>query len=184
MVQIGYKHGMNFIAATLLFHASEEIAYWLFITLMEDYEVMELYLPDGLELFKHCQSVDKLIEKKHHDLSSFLSNQKLTSKFFFFDWILTLFTSIASMDFGTLIFNNFFKFGWKFLYSFMYEIIIDNKKEIMKRYDVISISDYISMNIENELIKNFTFFRIAKPPKIESWILGRRNNLRGPFVEL
>ena len=66
----------------------------------------------------------------------------------------------------------------------MYEIIIDNKKEIMKRYDVMSISDYISMNIENELMKNFEFFRIFKGSKVEYWIFNGKKNLGSPFLEL
>ncbi len=58
---MGYVQGMNFIAGSLLFHASEEIAFWLFVSLVEDYELRDIYLPGIPGLFKHCQIIDILI---------------------------------------------------------------------------------------------------------------------------
>jgi len=42
---IGYVQGMNFIAGALLYHCSEEIAFWLFISLIEDHEMRDIYMP-------------------------------------------------------------------------------------------------------------------------------------------
>ena len=43
--QIGYVQGMNFIVGALLFHCSEEIAFWLFVSLIEEHEIRDVYLP-------------------------------------------------------------------------------------------------------------------------------------------
>ncbi len=43
--QIGYVQGMNFIVGALLYHCSEEIAFWIFVSLIEDYEIRDIYLP-------------------------------------------------------------------------------------------------------------------------------------------
>ncbi len=43
--QIGYVQGMNFVVGALLYHCSEEIAFWLFVSLIEDYEIRDIYLP-------------------------------------------------------------------------------------------------------------------------------------------
>jgi hypothetical protein len=40
---IGYFQGMNFIGAALLNHSSEEVAFWLFVSLIEDYEMRDIY---------------------------------------------------------------------------------------------------------------------------------------------
>lgn len=43
--KIGYVQGMNFIVGALLYHCSEEIAFWLFVTLVEDHDMRDIYLP-------------------------------------------------------------------------------------------------------------------------------------------
>eukprot|EP00826_Nyctotherus_ovalis_P058970 TRINITY_DN8159_c0_g2_i2.p4 TRINITY_DN8159_c0_g2~~TRINITY_DN8159_c0_g2_i2.p4 ORF type:complete len:101 (+),score=24.09 TRINITY_DN8159_c0_g2_i2:129-431(+) len=45
---IGYVQGMNFVAGALLYHCSEEIAFWLFVSLIEDHEMREIYMPGSL----------------------------------------------------------------------------------------------------------------------------------------
>jgi Rab-GTPase-TBC domain len=41
--KIGYVQGMNFIVASLLYHCDEEIAFWIFVSLLEDYELRDIY---------------------------------------------------------------------------------------------------------------------------------------------
>lgn len=40
---IGYVQGMNHIVELLMNHCTEEIAFWLFVALVEDYEMREIY---------------------------------------------------------------------------------------------------------------------------------------------
>jgi len=46
---------MNFIVGALLLHASEDIAFWLFVSLIEDYEMRDIYQPKLPGLYKHSQ---------------------------------------------------------------------------------------------------------------------------------
>ncbi len=74
--QAGYVQGMNFIVGALLYHASEEIAFWLFVSLLEDYELREVYIPGTLAsnslglpgLYKHTQIIDMLILQNCREL--------------------------------------------------------------------------------------------------------------------
>ena len=50
MIKIGYVQGMNFIAAILLYHAEEYIAFWLFIMIFERFEMRDIYLPSNIFL--------------------------------------------------------------------------------------------------------------------------------------
>jgi hypothetical protein len=52
---IGYVQGMNFIVGSLLYHCSEEIAFWLFVSLIEDYEMRDIFQPKLPGLYKHSQ---------------------------------------------------------------------------------------------------------------------------------
>ena len=40
---------MNFIAASLLYHAEEYIAFWLLVMLFEMFELRDIYLPSKTE---------------------------------------------------------------------------------------------------------------------------------------
>ena len=42
-LEIGYVQGMNFVVAALLYHASEEIAFWLFVALIDQLELRDVY---------------------------------------------------------------------------------------------------------------------------------------------
>ncbi len=57
----GYVQGMNFIVGQLLVHCAEEVAFWLFISLLEDYEVRDNFEHGLPGLYKHCQIIDLLI---------------------------------------------------------------------------------------------------------------------------
>ncbi len=67
--KIGYVQGMNFVVGALLYHCSEYIAFWLFVSLVEDHEMRDIYLPGTLPrdhvglpgLYKHTQIIDMLI---------------------------------------------------------------------------------------------------------------------------
>ena len=65
---IGYVQGMNFIVGALLYHSNEEISFWLFVSLVEDYEMREIYLPNFPGLYKHTQIIDMLIFEKIREI--------------------------------------------------------------------------------------------------------------------
>ncbi len=58
---IGYVQGMNFICGTLLYHCAEEVAFWLFVILLEDYDLEDVYMVGLPGLYKHTQMINMLI---------------------------------------------------------------------------------------------------------------------------
>lgn len=61
--QVDYVQGMNFIVGQLLLHCSETVAFWLFVSLIEDCDMRDIYLPQLPGLSKHSRIVELLIEK-------------------------------------------------------------------------------------------------------------------------
>jgi len=43
--EIGYVQGMNFLVGTLLLHCSEVIAFTIFVNLLENYQIRDIFLP-------------------------------------------------------------------------------------------------------------------------------------------
>ena len=55
--QIGYIQGMNFIVGALLYHCSEEIAFWLFVSIIEDHNLRDVYSPKFPGLTIHTKTL-------------------------------------------------------------------------------------------------------------------------------
>ena len=53
LTSLDYVQGMNFIVGSLIFHSSEVMAFWLFIALLEECEVIDIYLKGLPGLYKH-----------------------------------------------------------------------------------------------------------------------------------
>jgi len=66
--QVGYVQGMNFIAGALLYHCSEEIGFWIFVLLIKNYEIRDVYLPGLPGLYKHTFVIDSLISQYLHNI--------------------------------------------------------------------------------------------------------------------
>ena len=61
--KVGYVQGMNFIVGALLYHCSEEIAFWIFVTLIDYYGIRDVYSPGLPGLYEHTRIIDSLISK-------------------------------------------------------------------------------------------------------------------------
>lgn len=59
---IGYVQGMNFIVGSILYHANEEIAFWIFVTLIEEFELHDIYEEHLPGLYKHCHVIENLLD--------------------------------------------------------------------------------------------------------------------------
>ena len=68
----GYVQGMNFIVASLVYHSSSSAAFWLFTSLMENYQLRPNYI-HGLEGF-HIRSkeINQLMKVKDPKMHNFL----------------------------------------------------------------------------------------------------------------
>jgi len=62
---------MNFIVGSLLLHCTEETTFWLFVSLIEDYQMRDIYQPELPGLYKHISILEHLL-KQH--LPSLLSH--------------------------------------------------------------------------------------------------------------
>lgn len=60
---------MNFIVGALLYHANEVMAFWLFVSLIEDCEMRDIYMTGLPGLFKHSHIISSLVTHNLTDLS-------------------------------------------------------------------------------------------------------------------
>lgn len=136
---LGYVQGMNFIAGALLWHATEEDAFWLFVGLMEDYEMRDNYLPRLPGLSKHCQIIHLLILDKFRDLHSHFAEYRIFTEMFATEWCLTLFGSIIPAQEMGIMLDHFFRNGWSFFYKLVLVILRRLQNRIISTQDPVDI---------------------------------------------
>jgi hypothetical protein len=95
---------MNFIVAFLLFHSDEHIAFWLFVSLIEDYELRDNYsfcivllISDLPGLDKHANVIKRLIEINLPLIHNTFIKHNVEVKIFISEWVFSLFSSVIPL---------------------------------------------------------------------------------------
>ena len=149
---------MNFIAAALLYHSSEEITFFFLKVLFDHFNLTEVFLPISSGHMKHCLIIDEIIRTTDDELYKSLQEKKLKPKYIYSDWIPCLFTSYMQINLLLVFFNYFFANGWNFLYAFIKTILKRYREDLMKKQDIIELAIYINSTIESEFTKSPPLF--------------------------
>ena len=97
--QVKYVQGMNFIVAQLLLHCSETFAFWLFVALIEDCEMRDIYEPELSGLFKHSAMIELLLQANLPDLHQRLIDGNIRANVYASEWIFGLFSSVIPCEY-------------------------------------------------------------------------------------
>lgn len=147
-VELGYVQGMNFIVASLLWHASESDAFWLFVRLIEDFELREIFQLRLPGVAKHCQIIQLLTFEALPELSGQFARYQITTEMFLAEWCVTLFGSVVPVSEMVNILDSFFSKGWLFFYRFV--LILLGYLEVAVR----QAKDYVEFMTSLKLCKN------------------------------
>ena len=120
---LGYVQGMNYIVAALLWHCSEVDAFWIFVGMMEKFELRDTYLPSFPGLSKHTQIIQLLMFEHLPTLHLHFSEFNVHLKMFMTEWCLSLFGSVIPISEMIFVLDNFFEEGWVFFYKFVFFIL-------------------------------------------------------------
>ena len=133
--QVDYVQGMNFIVAQLLLHCSETFAFWLFVALIEDCEMRDIYLPKLPGLFKHSQMIEILIKCNLPKLQCHLVEHNIRAQMYASEWIFGLFASVIPCEHMNLFLDKFFQHKWVFFYSLILTILKKHEDQILNEED-------------------------------------------------
>lgn len=137
--QLGYVQGMNFIVAALLWHANEADSFWLFVSLMEDYELRDNYLPNLPGLSKHSQIIDILTLEKMPRLHLHFAQYQIVVEMFATDWCFSLFGSIVPVAELVEIIDKFYKYGWMIFYKMVMVILERLETKLLSSSETVEI---------------------------------------------
>jgi len=148
---LGYVQGMNFIAAALLYHAEEYLAFWLMALIFETFEMRDIYLPGLPGLSKHCQIIDILISNYLPSIYTHFCKYDIKVQLFCTEWILALFGSVIPIDKMTDFYEHMLKDGWPFFYKLIMAFLSNFKNALLRETDFTGI--FTILKSQNHITK-------------------------------
>ena len=116
--KIGYVQGMNFIAASFLWHCQEEYAYFLMVQMFEKLKMQEIY-SENLENVEK-KAVDffaSVLGFSAVNIFNDLRNKEITPIMILAEWVITLGFSTVPIETHMNIMMGLFEGGWNYLFS-------------------------------------------------------------------
>ena len=130
---------MNFIVAQLLLHCSQAFAFWLFVALIEDYDLKEIYGPQLRGLFMHSAIIEVLVRANLPELNTRMLQFNIRASIYASEWIFGLFASVIPSSQITAFFDNFFEHRWHFFYGLVLTILKRHENEIHNEEDLYNL---------------------------------------------
>ena len=154
-----YFQGMNFIVGFLLYHCDEYIAFWLFVSLFEEYDYRKIFEKDFPGLKYHVDKVKNILKKYSPKLFDELAQAGVTYEIFMIEWLYSLFSSIIPLELQMSFYKGFYCQGWKFFYKMCISIITNVKgtfkgpEEIYIMFKFGTLDDKVTDEFTNEYWK-------------------------------
>ncbi|AFZ79666.1 TBC domain containing protein [Theileria equi strain WA] len=147
--EVGYVQGLNFIVANLLWHSSEEQAFWALISLMYLYDLRPMFLPGLPGVFKRCEILEHVMAKHLPALHAHLRNVGVHIPMISSDWFMTLCAnSIPIKPLGRL-WDSFFSEGWVTIFRFIIFRLRQFEKYLLTMSDIADIMKVIKYGNTN-----------------------------------
>uniref|UniRef100_A0A3P8XMS6 Rab-GAP TBC domain-containing protein n=1 Tax=Esox lucius TaxID=8010 RepID=A0A3P8XMS6_ESOLU len=105
--EVGYCQGSAFIVGLLLMQMPEEEAFCVFVRLMQEYRLRELFKPTMAELGLCIYQFEYLLQEQLPELNVHFRSQSFHTSMYASSWFLTLFLTFLPMPVATRIFDIF-----------------------------------------------------------------------------
>ncbi|KAK2511341.1 hypothetical protein Q9966_016651 [Columba livia] len=114
--EVGYCQGSAFIVGLLLMQMPEEEAFCVFVRLMQEYRLRELFKPSMAELGLCIYQFEYLLQEQLPELNVHFRSQSFLTSMYASSWFLTLFLTTFPLPVATRVFDIF-------MYEFFQKVI-------------------------------------------------------------
>ena len=130
--EMGYVQGLNFICANAIFLFHDEEDVFLFINgFVNKLKLDYMGVDNEKKLVSKMGEISKILKKYVPEIYQFFAKRNLSHEFFTAGWILTLFSSYMDRSYLIICWCFFIIMGWKFIYSFIIQILEKYKETIL-----------------------------------------------------
>ena len=151
--QADYVQGMNFLVGQLLMHCTDGLAFWLFVELIEECELRDIYQVGLPGLQKHSIIIKMLVKKHLPDLSDHFDEHQVQTEMYASDWIFSLFCSVLPENQSSItssFFTQFFEHKWEFFYKLVLSLLEHIQPKLLAAEDMFSILQQIKIAMSNK----------------------------------
>ncbi|XP_058493994.1 EVI5-like protein isoform X1 [Solea solea] len=130
--EVGYCQGSAFIVGLLLMQMPEEEAFCVFVKLMQDYRLRELFKPSMAELGLCMYQFESMIQEQLPDLHIHFQAQSFHTSMYASSWFLTIFLTSFPLPVATRIFDIFMCEGLEIVFRVGLAILQMNQTELIQ----------------------------------------------------
>ncbi|ORM40853.1 TBC1 domain family member 2B [Babesia sp. Xinjiang] len=148
--EVGYVQGLNFIVANLLWHCTEEQAFWAFISIMYMYDCRCMFLQGLPGVFRRCDVIEKCMEDHVPKLTEHLRNVGVHIPMIASDWLMTLCANSIPIKPLARLWDSFFAEGWIVIFRFILFRLKQFEPYLLTMHDVADIMKVIKYGHANQ----------------------------------
>ncbi|XP_030741950.1 ecotropic viral integration site 5 protein homolog isoform X6 [Echinops telfairi] len=130
--EVGYCQGSAFIVGLLLMQMPEEEAFCVFVKLMQDYRLRELFKPSMAELGLCMYQFECMIQEHLPELFVHFQSQSFHTSMYASSWFLTIFLTTFPLSIATRIFDIFMSEGLEIVFRVGLALLQMNQAELMQ----------------------------------------------------
>ncbi|XP_042166746.1 EVI5-like protein isoform X2 [Oncorhynchus tshawytscha] len=130
--EVGYCQGSAFIVGLLLMQMPEEEAFCVFVRLMQEYRLRELFKPTMAELGLCIYQFEYLLQEQLPELNVHFRSQSFHTSMYASSWFLTLFLTFLPMPVATRIFDIFMYEGLEIIFRVGMAILQYNQTDLIQ----------------------------------------------------
>ncbi|XP_036610502.1 ecotropic viral integration site 5 protein homolog isoform X3 [Trichosurus vulpecula] len=130
--EVGYCQGSAFIVGLLLMQMPEEEAFCVFVKLMQDYRLRELFKPSMAELGLCMYQFECMIQEHLPELFVHFQSQSFHTSMYASSWFLTIFLTTFPLPVATRIFDIFMSEGLEIVFRVGLAVLQMNQTELMQ----------------------------------------------------
>ena len=122
---IKYFQGMNFIVGFFLYHCDEYIAFWLFVALLEEYDLRPIFMTNFPGLKLHVKRIEIILQNEYENIWKAFNKFGVKVEIFMVEWVFSLFSSLIPLELQMEFYKGFFSQGWIFFYKMCISAILN-----------------------------------------------------------
>uniref|UniRef100_A0AAR2KYI5 Rab-GAP TBC domain-containing protein n=1 Tax=Pygocentrus nattereri TaxID=42514 RepID=A0AAR2KYI5_PYGNA len=130
--EVGYCQGSAFIVGLLLMQMPEEEAFCVFVKLMQEYRLRELFKPSMAELGLCMYQFECMIQEQLPELHMHFQAQSFHTSMYASSWFLTIFLTSFPLPVATRIFDIFMCEGLEIVFRVGLAILQMNQAELIQ----------------------------------------------------
>ncbi|XP_051776638.1 EVI5-like protein isoform X1 [Erpetoichthys calabaricus] len=130
--EVGYCQGSAFIVGLLLMQMPEEEAFCVFVRLMQEYRLRELFKPSMAELGLCIYQFEYMLQEQLPELNVHFRSQSFHTSMYASSWFLTLYLTFFPLPVATRIFDIFMYEGLEIIFRVGIAILQYNQAELIQ----------------------------------------------------